>query len=289
MKPQITIYTDGACQPNPGPGGWAAILLRPQAEPEELCGAELYTSNNRMEMQAVLAALRHLAEPHRITLYTDSNYLRRGITEWVAGWQKRGWQTAANKAVQNKDLWQALLAETARHQIEWRWVKGHAGDKWNERADVLARSMIPTESLPLADEQAVHIFTAAACRGSYGPGGWGVVLRYGEETTTLSGHYDHTSANRMQLMAALKGLQIIDQPLTIHLYTNSSYLYDGITRWVKQWQKRDWHTKSGQPVKHRELWEALLAAAARRNVEWHLVKSSDDPPPEMAQAKELAG
>ena len=141
--PPVTIYTDGACNPNPGPGGWAAIILEPGAEPKELAGAEAQTSNNQMELRAVIEALRVLPGPRQVTLYTDSQYLRQGITEWLPVWEQRGWRTAAKQAVKNQALWQALAKETKWHEIEWKWVKGHAGDKWNERADVLATGMLP--------------------------------------------------------------------------------------------------------------------------------------------------
>ncbi len=286
--PPITIYTDGACNPNPGPGGWAAVLLRSDGKPQELCGAEEKTSSNQMEMRAVLEALKALAEPHQVTLYTDSTYLRRGITEWLPLWEQRGWQTTAKTAVKNQELWQKLAVETGRHQVKWKWVKGHAGHKWNERADTLARSMLPAFNLPLDDAQAIHIFTAASCLGTYGPGGWSVILRYGQAVKSISGHHPDTSANRMHILAAIEGLQALKKPLPIHLYTTSDYLRDGITGWVKGWQRRNWQTRAGKPVSHRDLWEALLEASAAYQVRWHLV-SNRALPDEMVQAKTLAG
>jgi ribonuclease HI len=283
----ITIYTDGACNPNPGPGGWAAILLQPGSEPQELCGAEAQTSNNQMEMRAVLEALKSLHAPHRITLCTDSQYLRQGITDWLPRWEQRGWQTTAKKAVKNQELWRALAAEIERHRIDWQWVKGHAGDKWNERADELARSMLPPSELPLDDTSAIHIFAAASYLGKQKSGGWGVVLRYGEHTKTLSGHESGTSANRMHLTAAIKGLQTIKKTLPVHFYTNSDYVRDGITRWVKGWQQRNWQTKSGRPVSNQDLWQSLIAVASGYQVRWHLVTKKELPPP-MTQAKALA-
>jgi ribonuclease HI len=285
--PKITIYTDGACNPNPGPGGWAAILLRPGDKPQELAGAEEKTSNNRMELRAVLEALKALVEPHQVTLYTDSNYLRQGITEWLPQWQQRGWRTSAKTAVKNQELWQALAAEVARHRIDWHWVKGHAGNQWNERADELARSMLPSAELPLDDPNAIHIFIAASCRGAYGPGGWAASLRYGDQTKAISGHEPQTSANQMHIMSAIQGLQAVKKKLPIHIYTTSDYLKDGITRWVKGWQSRNWQTKAGKPVSHRALWEALLATTAGHQINWHLV-SNQNLPDELSQAKKLA-
>ncbi len=286
--PTITIYTDGACHPNPGPGGWAAILLRPDAaEPQELCGAAEKTTNNQMEMQAVLSALKTLPDPHHITLYTDSQYLRRGITEWLPVWQERNWQTSGKQAVKNQDLWRALEAEIRRHEIDWRWVKGHAGDKWNERADELARSMIPKATLPLDDETAIHIFAAASYSGKQKTGGWGVVLRYRDTVKEMSGQARNTSANRMHLTAAIEGLRAIKRSMPIHFYTGADYVRDGITKWVKGWQRQGWQTKSGKAVSHRDLWEELVSLAAAYPVRWQLV-SKENTPDLMKRAKSLA-
>ncbi len=139
----IDIYTDGACSGNPGPGGWGA-LLRLGGEEKELFGGEPATTNNRMEMMAVIKALRALKREMRVRVHTDSQYVQKGITEWIAGWKRRGWKTADKKPVKNVDLWQALECEAARHQVEWFWVKGHAGHVDNERADALARRGVET-------------------------------------------------------------------------------------------------------------------------------------------------
>ena len=135
----VVIYTDGACKGNPGPGGWGAMLTS-GGTLKELFGGELGTTNNRMEMTAVIEALAVLKRPCRVTLYLDSEYVRKGITEWISGWKARGWRTAAKQPVKNVDLWQKLdaLVSSGGHTIDWRWVKGHAGDPGNERADALA-------------------------------------------------------------------------------------------------------------------------------------------------------
>ncbi len=144
MNP-VTIYTDGACKGNPGPGGWGA-LLRSGAAEKELWGGEHDTTNNRMELTAVIQGLAALKRPCRVSLYLDSQYVRKGITEWMPGWKARGWKTAAKEPVKNQDLWQRLdeLVRTRGHQIEWHWVRGHAGDPGNERADALANRGVPT-------------------------------------------------------------------------------------------------------------------------------------------------
>lgn len=133
----VTIYTDGACSGNPGPGGWGAILDG-YGKTRELKGGEADTTNNRMELMAAIVALETLTQPCSIILHTDSTYVRDGITTWIHNWKKRGWKTSAKKPVKNVDLWQRLEAATTRHEIDWRWVKGHAGDPGNERADALA-------------------------------------------------------------------------------------------------------------------------------------------------------
>ena len=137
----IEIYTDGACRGNPGPGGWAALLLLGEHE-REISGAEAHTTNNRMELTAVIRALEALKRPVRARVYTDSEYVRRGITEWLAAWKARGWRTADRKPVKNQDLWQRLDEVQAGHRIEWHWVPGHAGVPGNERVDRLANLAI---------------------------------------------------------------------------------------------------------------------------------------------------
>lgn len=135
---RVVVYTDGACSGNPGPGGWGASL-RYGGTVRDICGGAAQTTNNRMEMQAAIEALNALKRPCEVDLYTDSTYLRQGILQWLANWKRKNWKTAAGKPVKNQDLWQALDTAVARHQVSWHWVKGHAGDAGNERADELAR------------------------------------------------------------------------------------------------------------------------------------------------------
>jgi ribonuclease HI len=142
MTSQVTIFTDGACRGNPGPGGWGAILKFGMVE-KELSGGTADTTNNRMEMMAAISALEALKRPVTIDLYTDSTYVRDGITKWIHGWKKRDWRTADKKPVKNVDLWQRLETAMERHRVEWHWVKGHAGHPENERADELARKAVP--------------------------------------------------------------------------------------------------------------------------------------------------
>ncbi|MBE6446952.1 MAG: ribonuclease HI [Alphaproteobacteria bacterium] len=135
----VKIYTDGACSGNPGPGGWGAVIVSDQGE-QELSGKESNTTNNRMELLAAISALKFLKNPEEVELFTDSTYVKNGITSWIKNWQRNGWKNSEKKPVKNKDLWLELLEQTARHRIIWKWVKGHAGDELNEKADNLARN-----------------------------------------------------------------------------------------------------------------------------------------------------
>ncbi|MBW3096928.1 ribonuclease HI [Pseudohoeflea coraliihabitans] len=136
---RVEIYTDGACSGNPGPGGWGAVLRHGTTE-KELSGGAAQTTNNRMELTAAIEALNALKRPCQIDLYTDSNYVKDGISSWIEGWKRNGWKTAAKKPVKNAELWQALETARQRHAVTWHWVKGHAGHPENERADALARA-----------------------------------------------------------------------------------------------------------------------------------------------------
>ncbi len=146
----VEIWTDGACSGNPGPGGWGAILRRGEAE-KELSGADPATTNNRMELMGAIAALEALKRPCRVKLHTDSVYVKNGITQWLPRWKANGWRTADRKPVANEDLWRRLDAARAPHDVTWLWVKGHAGDPMNERADALARGAIAALRAPRAE------------------------------------------------------------------------------------------------------------------------------------------
>lgn len=141
MSGKVVIYTDGACSGNPGPGGWGAILTFGDHE-KEISGGEPHTTNNRMELMAAISALETLKRPCKVELHTDSQYVQQGISTWIKSWKKNGWHTADKKPVKNMDLWQRLDAALARHDVDWRWVRGHHGHEMNERADLLARSAI---------------------------------------------------------------------------------------------------------------------------------------------------
>ncbi|UTP39034.1 ribonuclease HI [Phenylobacterium sp. LH3H17] len=138
MTPEVVIYTDGACSGNPGPGGWGAVMIS-GAHVREICGGEPASTNNRMELMAAIQSLEALKKPCKVELHTDSTYVMKGISEWIHAWKKRGWKTADKKPVKNDDLWKRLDTARQRHDVAWRWVKGHNGHELNERADALAR------------------------------------------------------------------------------------------------------------------------------------------------------
>src|SRR5258708_27801960 len=176
-KPMVTVYTDGGAQPNPGPGGWGVVLLFDRDGKEvkkELSGGAPETTNNRMELTAALEAFRALKQPCRVEMYTDSQYLKKGINEWMPGWKRTNFK---NGKIQNADLWVALDVEVARHEINWHWVKGHAGNVYNERVDELARKAIyalgGTTSQPSTDiTTAFRSYLCVSCLGAPGAGAW---------------------------------------------------------------------------------------------------------------------
>ena len=141
MTPKVEIYTDGACSGNPGPGGWGAVLIWGDTI-KEIYGGEPVTTNNRMELMAAIQALETLKRPRKVELHTDSQYVKNGITQWINAWKARGWKTAGKDPVKNEDLWKRLDQARLRHDVHWRWIKGHAGHEHNERADALARQAI---------------------------------------------------------------------------------------------------------------------------------------------------
>lgn len=161
VLPSVVIYADGACKGNPGPGGWG-VLLRYSDREKALHGGEANTTNNRMELTAVIQALKALKRPCRVELYTDSQYVQKGITEWLPNWKRRGWRTSGGGAVKNQDLWQALDREAARHEIVWHWVRGHTGDPGNERADALANLGVQAASRTAGQTTRARAPSAAA-------------------------------------------------------------------------------------------------------------------------------
>jgi ribonuclease HI len=302
IPPQADVYTDGGCDPNPGPGGWGAIIRWKDRE-WVLSGNDPDTTNNRMELHAASAALALLEEllgRCQVNVHTDSQYLRQGITEWIEDWVGRDWRASDKQPVKNQDLWRVLYRLTQAHDVTWRWLKGHAGHPLNERADRLAteaqRSLRhlrapappPDAPHPLDDDRPfVEICVKASCRGAEGQGSWGAVLRMGEHTRSLSGGEPTTTANAMLVQGAAETLRALTQPCRVTLYSDAKYLIQGASQWVKGWQSRGWQTRDGKPVANRAAWEALLEAARPHRVTW-VQTTADDAPADLAWAGELA-
>jgi ribonuclease HI len=298
-QPEARVYTDGGCDPNPGPGGWGAIIQWYDRE-WVLTGNDPATTNNRMELQAAAAALAlldGLVGRSQVQIHTDSQYLRRGITDWIDGWVRRGWRTSSSEPVKNQDLWRLLYRLTQAHDVSWHWLKGHAGHPLNERADRLAREAQralqhgpgahDTHHHNGTERANVEICIKASCRGAQGPGGWGAVLRTGEHTRTLSGREPSTTANAMLIRGATGALQALNRPCQVTLYSDAKYLIQGASQWVKGWQSRGWLTRDGKPVANQAEWQALLEATCPHQVTW-LLAQGDAIPANLERAGELA-
>jgi len=294
-RPLVTIHTDGGCDPNPGPGGWAAVLSS-GGQQHELFGREARTTNNRMELTAAIEALKALKRPCEVQVYTDSQYLRRGITSWVAGWQRNGWRTRSGRPVENQDLWQALLEQVARHDVSWHWVRGHQGDRLNERADALAtrarigRGAPPArQSAPAArDLPTFDIFCQGSCVGNPGPGGYAAVIVTADGASSLvSGGWSQATNNAMELWAAIAGLRSLQRTARVRMHTQSRYVIDGATRWLADWEQSGWRTRSRRPVQNAELWRELTVVLGDHDDSW-LYEPPTPPNPHLQAAASAA-
>jgi ribonuclease HI len=281
-RPEVTIYTDGGAEPNPGTGGWAAILLNPASgKVRELSGGEPRTTNNRMELTAAIRALEALNQPCRVHLFTDSQYLRKGITQWLPGWIARGWKRKDGE-LQNEDLWRRLAELVREHQIDWKWVKGHASDRWNNRADQLATEAIRQQRAAGGAPAAVagpapdaEVFLRVSCAGR--KGGWAAMVRHAGQEGLLSGRSASTSANQMDLVGALAALESLPLGISVAVYTGSDYLRNGASQWIEGWKRRGWKTQEGSPVSNRDLWQRLETVLSARQVSWPSVKGREVP------------
>lgn len=311
------VYTDGGASPNPGPGGWAAVVLRAGAEPEELSGGEARTTNNRMELTAALRALEALPPGEPVRFHVDSQYLRQGITQWLPSWVRRGWKKADGKPVENEDLWRRLWALSSGRDLEWLWVRGHAGDRWNEHVDGLAAAEIRRlhgerggGGERAAADWEVHLRVsaagreagwAAAVRGAGGDrtgngvpaaGGGEAVGDGGEDSAgegggvdaaagegrLLTGAASGTSANRLEVLAAAEVLESLPPGASVVFHTPSDYLRHGASRWLPAWRRRNWVKKDGGAVANKDAWQRLAAALARRRVHWPDPRGAEERP-----------
>jgi len=292
--PELVIYTDGACSPNPGPGGWGAVILSGDSPVSELSGYGGESTNNRMELTGAVAAFKSLQSPHRIVLYTDSQYVKNGITDWIHNWQQNNWHTAARKPVKNADLWKELLIQIKRHKITWKWVRGHGTNRWNIRADELAVAARKSVDKPAEKQKTavgagddIHLFTGVTCKHSTGIGGWAVILTWRDRVRILGGRAEGMTANQLYIKAVIGGIESLKKPLPVHVHTHSGYLRDGANSWLEGWRKRNWQTRDGAPVSNKELWQELSTLLEQHKVSFHL-EGREDPLCSMQEAKELA-
>lgn len=283
----VKIYTDGSCSPNPGPGGWGAVILPEKGKKRELSGSVAETTNNRMELQAALEALTSLPNSCGVELYTDSRYLQNGISSWIDNWRKRNWLTTEKEQVKNRDLWESLDHEIKRHQVRWIWVKGHADNKYNERADELAVKARGREVLPLDDQTAVHIFLGITWKQKLQVGSWAAVLRYQKHRKVIGGAVEDSSANCIHIQSATAALGSLKRRIPVHFYTSSGYLKEGAGNWLQGWQRNHWKTRDGKVVSNKEAWQELSCLLEKLSVKFYVI-DKDMPPCHCQEAKVLA-
>ncbi len=286
----VQIYTDGSCSPNPGPGGWAAVLLFDHGNRIiELHGNENQSTNNRMELTAALKALQALEGKNDVEILTDSRYLQRGISEWLAKWKQNGWITAEGAPVKNRDLWQAFSVQLEHQNISWTWIKGHNKNSYNERADALAvaaRQRLNTSTVTL-DPEGVHLYAGVTWKHSKATGAWAVVLNYGCHYKVIGGAISNTTANRLYLHAVIEGILSLKRTIPVYIYTRSGYLRDGFELWLDSWRKRNWLTRDGATVSNVELWRQLASLKEKYSIKIVSV-SPEIPPCHLQEAKEMA-
>jgi ribonuclease HI len=293
FSPLVTVYSDGGSDPNPGIGGWAAILLYDDEE-RVLTGNDPQTTNSRMELQAAIAALQALEQPSQVEFHTDSQFLKRGISEWIEKWAANNWKRKDLQGnelpIANIDLWKTLWELTKRHQIKWHWVRAHAGNVMNERVDELARearlAITPTVQIATG---VPNLYLRSSCRGNPGPGGWAVVREDRDKEDEWSGSAEQTTNNRMELTAAIQALHQVPPGEAAQLFTTSDFLFQGATQWLHGWRQRNWKKKDGRAVSNADLWQELDRLLAGRRVRWIAAKGDMiNQPAALARAGELA-
>ena len=292
------IYTDGGAEPNPGVGGWGAVIVDPTTgERRELSEGEAHTTNNRMELMAAIRALEALEPGYQVDLYTDSSYLRLGITQWMRRWKAEGWRLRGGDPVKNDDLWRELEAAAARHRVRWHWVKGHSGEELNERAHLLAAAEIARrrdasrrdastapsravgaradrgEDLPSAPPPDAEVLLKLSCAG--GRGAWAARVRRGVEDTVLGGEASQVTSNRLELLAAADVLAALPEQGTIEWRGGSDYLREGASKWLEGWRRRGYRTSGGDPVKNADLWRRLERPLATRSIRFRAATEAD--------------
>jgi ribonuclease HI len=274
----MIIYTDGGADPNPGVGGWGAILVDSvSGERREMSGGADATTNNRMELTAAIESLESLRSTCRVELFTDSTYLRNGVSRWMAGWKRNGWRRKDGDPVKNVDLWQRLESATGRHDVRWRWVKGHAGHELNERADELAteeiahrRSAEPIAAacdvVSLRPTRVGEVFLRVTRTPT--ASAWAGLVRVNDEDRWIAHRMSCDSINRCELEAAGSLLRELSKDRHWLFFTRSEYLCRGASVWLSGWKKNDWRSREGSEIKNRGLWERLDRLQSQLSIEW---------------------
>ncbi len=270
------IYTDGGASPNPGPGGWGAVILDANGRAaKELSGGELDSTNNRMELTAAIEGLRSQPAGSRIVLYTDSTYVRNGITKWIKSWVAKNWMRGpkANEPVKNADLWKQLHQLDRERHVDWRWLKGHAGHEFNERADELASAAILTQGgvdgktlveQREADFDAADRQVILKVRAHKGNAQWIALIMDRGHQQQLDGTETGT-ANRAELRAGLSVLTATDHDLSLS-FRCGDYFAKGCSEWLAGWKSRGWLTAGGDEVKNQDLWKLVDREIAGREL-----------------------
>jgi ribonuclease HI len=281
---KVTLYTDGACQGNPGPGGFAAILVFHDDDDREveIVGGKAQTTNNQMEITSVIKGLEALDKPCEVRIVSDSKYVINTMTQ---GWKRKA----------NLDLWPTLDALCAKHRVSWSYVKGHAGHKYNERCDQLAvaeakkfqhkSSNVIQQVIPA---NATVIYIIVDCGGeNYGRCAWAATVQANNMCREFRDVNSRISSNQSALLAAIEALKALEDGGEAVIFTNNGYLKDGITKWLDGWQKRNWRTADGQPVKNQEYWKELYLLAQSHNLTWNSI-NYDAPSPQLERTKTIA-
>lgn len=302
LKP-IEAWTDGACKGNPGPGGWGALLRQGNMETEIKGGSE-QTTNNRMEMMAAIETLSAIPSQNTpITISTDSQYLRDGITKWISGWKAKGWVTSNKTPVKNQELWIKLDNLCDQHKVYWTWVKGHNGHPENERADRLAVAGIPNSKKQTLNKNQDYIETnmiqpptvpaalvvteisfddfMKTAKKSIpleiqiqvqvinAKGGWAAAFSQENRTAYTSGFIMHTTLPQLELLTAINCIEMFSTPYVINMvYNPDQYIYKGITSWIKGWESNGWTTSSGSEVKYKDQWIKLNELCSSHHIFW---------------------
>ena len=285
----VEIYTDGSCLENPGgAGGWAALIVADGTE-TELAGSEPATTNNRMELRAALEAMRTLADGTEANIFTDSQYLKQGITEWILAWKRKGWKRSKG-SVKNLDLWHELDRNNERLDLSWNWVRSHSGQPQNERVDQLARQAAmalasrkvleeSSRTSELKQTDLHHYVAVCVARPSKNdePGSWYVRIRDPDgHVQVWSQTESQESVQVLELMGATKAIEAVPSGCALRFRTSSNYLVSGITESVARWQSEGWKDLDGNEILYKDRWLRLIGACASRNIEWELLRELEE-------------